>query len=285
MRGRLVGPKKVLNGHAGPTTINVLVHDSGTGAWFWNLKQQPAYDYATQLAEHGQTSLVLDRLGYGRSPLRNGNKTCVDAEVFMLHQVVQHLYSGIYDFTDGRNFVGTPHAAKIVVQGHGFGATLAQLEAAKYSDTAGLVLMAPSTTGATRLAARTLRAQSQACLTGTGFAPFGRTSRDYRSLLFRTAVGPVQRTATGHRNSTPCGEVAGMAAAVLSARSSGKLDVPVLVLKAGGDARNGSGRVAVTSSRTVTRHTVRGAGSALPLEKSAGHTRQTVLRWLTSQRL
>lgn len=277
LRGRLVAPQRVLDGSAGPTTINVLVHDSGTAGWFFNLTAKPGYDYAMQLAKQGQTSLVIDRLGFGNSPLKNGNTTCVQAQVNMLHTVVQHLYSGLYDFV-GSN-INPPHAGRIVVQGHGNGATIAQLEAAKYSDTAGLVLLAPTTTSPTRLAAQTLGAQSLACLGGRGFAPFGATSRDYRDLLFRTAPKAVQRAAVQRRASTPCGEVAGLASAVASASAGPSLDVPVLVLRGGADSRN-DGRASVASSDPVVRHTFGGAGSALVLEKAAPAVRSTVLRWL-----
>ena len=80
----------------------MLVHDLGTGGWFWNLRTHPAYDCATRLAERGETSLVLDRLGYGASRLADGNATCLGAQVDMLHQVVQHLVSGQYRWTDRR---------------------------------------------------------------------------------------------------------------------------------------------------------------------------------------
>lgn len=280
VRGRLVGPKQVLRGRAGARTFNVLVHDSGTTGRFFNLTERPAYDYATQLAKRGQTSLVIDRLGFGQSPLADGNATCVKAQVTMLHQVVQHLYSGIYRFRGSDDF--TPHAARIVVHGQGNGATLAQLEAAKYSDTSGLVLLAPSTTSTTALAAETLRAQSVTCLGGAGFAPFGATTADYRGLLFATAPTAVQRAALAHRASTPCGEVAGLASAVASLGTARKLDVPVLVLAAGRDARS-TGNVPVASSMSVTRRTVAGAGSALVLERSAPATRRTVLAWLEAR--
>ena len=75
VRGRLVGPRAVFDGRVAVVTVNVLVHDAGTGAWFFNLRSNPTYDYATRLAERGQTSLVLDRLGYGRSPLADGDDT------------------------------------------------------------------------------------------------------------------------------------------------------------------------------------------------------------------
>ena len=105
----------------------------------------PAYDYATQLAKRGETSLVIDRLGYGRSPLKNGNATCVDAQVHMLNQVIAApLLRPLRVRRQGRPDFTRRTPRSVVVQGHGIGATIAQLEAAKYSDTAGLVLLAPS---------------------------------------------------------------------------------------------------------------------------------------------
>src|SRR5687768_5072558 len=69
LKGRLVGPSDAPDGR-----INVLVHDITAGGWFWHLREHPAYDYATQLALRGETSLVLDRLGYDDSPLPDGRK-------------------------------------------------------------------------------------------------------------------------------------------------------------------------------------------------------------------
>ncbi len=281
IRGRLVGPTKVLDNRSRSMTINVLVHDSGTGAWFWNLKQKPAYDYAAQLARKGRTSLVIDRLGFGRSRLADGNGTCIDAQVFMLHKMVQDLYSGNYQYTGSaaRRF-NPPHAGQIVLQGHGTGATIAQLEVERYSDVSGLVLMAPQTTNATPLAYRTLRDQGSTCLTGSDYAAFGETAADYRRLLFRSAAPGIRRAAVSRRNATPCGEVAGIAQAVITARTGGRLDVPVLVLRAGADARNESTDPGVRSSGKVTQHVLPRTGSALVLERSAPRTRRLVVSWL-----
>src|SRR5690348_503724 len=60
----MVGPRdEVLSSTA--DRVNLLVHDRSTGGWFWNLRSHPSYDYATKLARAGETSVVLDRLGYG----------------------------------------------------------------------------------------------------------------------------------------------------------------------------------------------------------------------------
>lgn len=280
VRGRLVGPRSVISGRAAVITVNVLVHDAGTGGWFFHLRSNPAYDYATQLARRGETSLVLDRLGYGDSPVRNGNDTCLGAQVSMLHQVVQKLYAGNYEYLGRRAKSDPPNASHVVLHGHGTGATIAQLEAARFDDVDGLVLIAPATTSPSRLALEAVGAQARACLSRT-FAPFGATARAYDRLLFRTATRPVRRAALERRNPTPCGDVASLPGALASLTLSDReVDVPVLVLRGGADARTSGGATSVSSTDEVSRRTIKGAGSALPLERSAPKTRRTVLRWL-----
>lgn len=287
LRGRLVGPQRTVNGNPGKLRVNVLVHDAGTGGWFWNLRQAPAYDYATQLARRGETSLVLDRLGYDGSPLDDGRSTCLGAQATMLHQVVQHLYSGNYRFA-GRAGEDDqpPHATHVVLHGHGTGATIAQLEAAKFDDVAGLVLMSAPTATPTGAALRAVTEQLGRCVGSSGYASYGATPAEYRELLFASATAKVRRLATARRNPTPCGDVSSLLAGVGGAvLGSGQLDVPVLLLNGERDARvrtlsqSAAERLFGRSERVATR-TVAGAGSALPLEKGAPQVRSTVLRFL-----
>ncbi|MCB8955630.1 MAG: alpha/beta hydrolase [Nocardioides sp.] len=278
LRGRLVGTIRDLDGVGGPLRVNVLVHDLGTGGWFWNLRTHPAYDYATRLAERGETSLVLDRLGYGASRLADGNATCLGAQVDMLHQVVQHLVSGQYRWTDRRHGT-TPAAAHVVTHGHGVGAAIAQVEAADYDDVDGLVLMSWTDTGATDLATRTAAQQSRECV-GTDYAP----RPALRALLFRTAPAAVQRAAARRQADDPCGDVGSLGPLLLASNlAAGRVDAPVLLLYGGQDRVNrASARADQASSypTEVTTRTFAGAGSALPLEQRAGRVRAAVLRWL-----
>ncbi len=283
VRGRLIGPRAVLDGREPVVTVNVLVHDAGTGGWFFNLRQNPTYDYATQLAARGETSLVLDRLGYDRSGLADGNATCLGAQVHMLHQVVQHLRGGRYDFLGSRSSSKPPHVSHVVLHGHGTGATIAQLEAAHFDDVAGLVLMAPTTTSPSQLALEVARGQAAACSSGGTFAAYGETAADFRRMLFRTAPRGVVKAAVKRRNPTPCGDVATLPGALAStALNDRRVDVPVLVLEAGKDARRSGRGVAVTSTERITRRTFAGSGSALTLEKSAPKMQRVVARWLRS---
>ena len=284
VRGRLVGPRQDVLGLGGPIRVNVLVHDVGTGAWFWNLRKHPAFDYATQLARTGETSLVLDRLGYDRSPLADGNDTCLDAQANMLHQVVQHLYSGRYDFTRGSTT--TPHASHVVVHGHGVGGAIAQVEAARFDDTDGLVLMSWAGANLSELALEQAQQQSAKCVQGAGYAAYGASAKAYRRLLFATAPKAVQQTSLRRRNPTPCGDVASLSSTLLaSTATAGQVEVPVLLLSGSADARirDGGTQSAASSfgsSAKVTTRSFAGAGSALPLEETAPKTRTAVLRWL-----
>lgn len=284
VRGRLVGPRRDVLGLGGTMRINVLVHDEGTGGWLWNLRGHPRYDYATQLARQGETSLVLDRLGYDRSPLADGTKSCLDTQAYLLHQVVQHLRSGRYDFTQGR--ATTPHASRVVVHGHGAGAAIAQLEEARFDDTDGLVLMSWAGNSLSTVAREQADQQRATCLRGRGYAAFGATAAQYRRLLFASAPAAVQRTAVRRRNPTPCGDVLTLGQVLLSsALTAGQVEAPVLLMSGSRDARvRNPGQVASLfgASEKVTTRTVSGAGSALPLERSAPRTRRLVLQWLRS---
>jgi alpha-beta hydrolase superfamily lysophospholipase len=278
LRGRLVGPVRDLDGLGGALRVNVLVHDLGTGGWSWNLTGHPAYDYATKLAEKGETSLVLDRLGYGASRLADGNATCLGAQADMLHQVVQHLISGQYRFTN-RDLGTTPAAAHVVSHGLGVGAAIAQVEAGTFDDVDGLVLMSWTDRGATSLATRAAARQSRDCA-GTDYA----ARPSIRTLLFATAPTAVQRAVSRRQDDDPCGDVGSLGPLLLATNlEAGRVDAPVLLLYGGRDNVNrASARHAQAASypTKVTTRTFAGAGYALPLERQAGRVRAAVLRWL-----
>ncbi|WP_170219354.1 alpha/beta hydrolase [Nocardioides litoris] len=278
VRATIVGPRHVVVGRGGVETFHLLVHDAGTGGWFWNLRGTPTYDYAGQLARQGETSVVLDRLGYDRSPLP-GRATCLAAQAEVLHQVVQHLYAGTYA-KPGRPRENTQNAAHVVTHGHGTGATITQLEAARYRDVDGVVLMSPTSTSPTTAALRVLQQQSLTCLGGAGSAAYGASAAEFRRLLFASAPAAVQRAAAARRNPTPCGDVASLAQTVLEAGSA-RLHAPALVLTGSRDGRNRAA-AAVASDDRVVRRTVAGAGSALPLERQAPAVRREVLRFVRS---
>ena len=281
LRARLVGPARAVQGRSGPLRVNVLVHDEGTGSWLWHLRGRglAGYDYATRLAQRGETSLVLDRLGYGASG--RPRSTCLGAQADMLHQVVQHLRSGRYDFANPR-LGSTPAAASVVTHGLGLGAAIAQVEAATFDDVAGLVLMSWTDRTATRLAQDELGRQRAACLSGAVSAPAAGAA-EFRHQRFAVAPARVQRAAAARRVPVPCGDVLSRAPMRLaSGLGAAQVDAPVLLLYGSADALTRpearSAQAATYPTKTTTR-TFEGAGSALPLERPGG-VAGTVLRWL-----
>lgn len=286
LRGRLVGPRDQVLGSNVPR-LNVLVHDMSTGSWFWNLRKHPRYDYATKLARRGETSLVLDRLGYDASPLADGNGTCLGAQADMLHQVVQHARSGKYEFRNGT--ATTPGAHHVVTHGHSVGAAIAQLEAATYDDVDGLVLMSWSDSGASQRAVDEAAQQSATCLEGQDdYALYAPRNREYRKLHFVTAPRAVQRRATSLRNADPCGDALSLSQMALAGNATtNEIEAPVLLLFGSRDALNRDDAAeqqeqAYPSSERVVSRTVEGAGNALTLERSAPQTRRMVNRWLAT---
>lgn len=283
LRGTLVGTYDQINGYDGGTRVNVLVHDAGTGGWFWNMPSQARYDYAGGLARAGELVLVVDRLGYDRSGLSDGRATCLGAQVNMLHQIVQQLYSGKFRYAAGRGV--PPHALSVVVHGHGTGAAIAQNEAGRYDDVDGVVLMSWADNAASSRATQELDRQRRQC-GGRTFATFGATAADYRGLLFASAPSAVRTAAVERRNGVPCGDVNTQGALVgASASNTRYLAAPVLLLFGSRDTRLAPGAAqkqarSYPRSSGVRTHTFTGAGSALPLESQAPQVRRTVVDWL-----
>jgi len=283
LRGRLIGPRRDVAGLGGSFRVDVLVHDLGTGRWFWNLRSHPAYDYATHLARRGETVLVLDRLGYGASRLADGRATCLGADADMLHQVVQELRSGRFRFTDGTRS-SPPSAAHVVLQGHGVGAAIAQVEASSFDDVDGLVLMSWTDRGASAVATQAAARQNADCLTAD-YAPFAASAAQFKDLLFTSAPRAVQRTAAARRAPDPCGDATSLLPLLAGSNlGAGRVDVPVLLMYGADDKLNRADardQQAASYSTPVTTRTFARSGSALPLEASADRVRSTVLRWLS----
>ena len=283
VRGTLVGPADALSA---PSTrrVNLLVHDITTGGWFWRMPGHPEVDYAARLADEGEISLVIDRLGYDASPVRSGTSPCLGSQADVLHQVVQQVRAGSS---------AIPKPDDVIVHGHSVGAAIAQAEASKWRDVDGLVLMSWSDAGVSPRAIKESALQHSACLLGggrngapRGYAWYGRTEADFRSIHFATAAAGVQSGAASLRNPDPCGDAVSLAQfVVLGNVLTHTIDVPVLLLFGGQDVLNRPGapnlqRIAYSPQAEVTVHTDPAAGGALPLEAGAADLRARVRDWL-----
>jgi pimeloyl-ACP methyl ester carboxylesterase len=280
LSGRLVGPRRSVEGLSDALRVTVLVHDDGTGSWFWHLPSLPSHDYAGRLARRGETVLVIDRLGYGASG--RPDRSCLGAQADVLHQVVQHLRSGTFEFTKPR-FGSAPAAAHVVLQGHGTGAAIAQLEAGTFDDVDGLALMSWTDSSTTTAARETVSARTRACTGGATTAPAAADDAAFRQLLFARAPEAVQARASALRAPVPCTDVLSRTTSLSAVRgAASRVDAPVLLLYGDADpltSAEGRATQATAYAAEVTTRTFAGSGNAVSLERPAQVT-NAMLAWL-----
>jgi len=134
--GRLVAP-------ASSASSSVTVYTSGVifSSFFeFTNKVVPGYDFAHELARLGQTSVVVDRVGYGKTvPYpSDGRSVCMGAQADMLHQVVSALRSGGYDVT-GSSEEKPRTFDRVAVAGYSIAGMISELEAASFGDVNGVI--------------------------------------------------------------------------------------------------------------------------------------------------
>jgi pimeloyl-ACP methyl ester carboxylesterase len=95
-------------------TVVLLVHGLSYTKEIWDV---PGYSVAQPFAHAGYSVVILDRLGYGGSPLSDGRRVSALAYADMTGQVVDQLHK------DQGGFM------HVVLGGHGTGAEAAELEA------------------------------------------------------------------------------------------------------------------------------------------------------------
>ena len=199
----------------------------------------------------------------------------------MLHQVVQHLRSGRYDF-EAQAPAGTPGRQHVVTQGHAVGAAIAQVEAATFDDVDGLVLMSwtdarrhragdPTAAGADRR----LRA-GQATTRRSPPVGAGLPHAAVRERAARRAAGPPPASSGPGPLRRRLTSPAPLARSPPSAPA--QVEAPVLLLYGGKDAltpaRRPAHQAASYAATVAVTRTLRAAPAArCPLEKSAAKTR------------
>lgn len=296
LRGRIVAPEKALRPGRRELAATLYLHEYSFGKFFWNLSQLPAFDYATQQAQAGHVSVVVDRLGYDDSDHpAQGTMTCVGAHADMARQMVAQLRSGEYEGA------ATPAFDRVVLAGHSVGAAAAELAASSFDDMRidGLIVFAWADSGFSQRTAEQSLAQGLVCTTGgeqhedgqaTGYAYYGQTEQDFQQNVFNSATPAVVDLVTSLRNRDPCGDAASLTPATgVNSSKNGEIDVPILLLFGEKDAvfQPGAGeaqRDSYTSSPGVAYHSFADAGHALTFESAAPQVRATVDEWLTAHR-
>lgn len=109
--------------------IDVLVAGATYNHLYWDWPQQPAlYSYVTKTLQNGRATFNYDRIGTGQSSHPLSAQITLDADAYILHQIVNWLRA---------NTAQTVHIHAI---GHSLGSGVVMAEAASYQDVDRVVL-------------------------------------------------------------------------------------------------------------------------------------------------
>src|SRR5260370_41607498 len=94
------------------------------------------------MAKLGHTSIVIDRLGYGRTvPYpTDGRSVCIGALADSVHQIIADLRSGHYPKPGGSS-IDPKRFSRVAVAGYSVGGLITELEEASWEDQSALVLL------------------------------------------------------------------------------------------------------------------------------------------------
>jgi pimeloyl-ACP methyl ester carboxylesterase len=293
VRGELIGPAWRIGPHAKPAnrTVTLYLHGLGFGAYFWHFTAVQGYDYATQMAQLGHASVVIDRLGYGSSSHPDGSLSCLGGQADIAHQIIGQLRTGSYT-TDGR-----PVAfQRVALAGHSAGGAVAEIEAYSYVDPAALIVMAwdeePSQFATVQATQSGVVCATTGQLPGGGepggYAYFGQTRDDFTAAMFHNADPTLESVVTNMRPREPCGDIASLATAIVQDSKVSAVTAPVLILCAANDELFPPPGCAhqhqlYTGSRDVSTSVLQDTGHALTLERSEPQLRTLVSSWLAKR--
>jgi pimeloyl-ACP methyl ester carboxylesterase len=100
-------------GPAAGKTVQLLLHGSTYARYYWDFPYEPQhYSYVRAATKGGYATFNLDRIGNGASDHPNGNLVDIDANAFVVHQVVEALRAGL---------VASQSFEKVIVVGHSMG--------------------------------------------------------------------------------------------------------------------------------------------------------------------
>ncbi|MDQ3936728.1 MAG: alpha/beta hydrolase, partial [Actinomycetota bacterium] len=291
-RGHLVMPA------AARGSVTLFLHGLEISSAYFRYRGVPGYDFQTEMARAGHASVVLDRLGHGRSGLPPAGATCVGAQADVANQVVTALRRGDYGAGEGRGGA----FSRVALAGHSFGSYIAEISAFSFPNADALVLMAFAAEGLdpSVLGARTAAGESPSCGAGgrekapgapSGYAFLWPDAELWASDTYFNAEPAVVEDAKGMRERSPCGDltsaVPGSAAEPANYR---EIKVPVLLVFARQDKvfpppAGERHRDQFTGSDDVTLVEIDQAGHTLMLQRNAPEFRRHLSGWLRARGL
>jgi pimeloyl-ACP methyl ester carboxylesterase len=124
-------------------TIQITLHGATYSHLYWDFPFQPeTYSYVRRATAAGYAVLNLDRIGIGQSDHPASDAVTIEANGYVVHQIVQALRGGdlvIHSF-------GRVRAERVALVGHSLGSAIAIQEAGTYGDVDGVVLTGASHT-------------------------------------------------------------------------------------------------------------------------------------------
>lgn len=297
VKGHITGPASALAAKkkkkkAKAKGVTLYLHGLGLGEWLWNFTAVPSYNFALQEARAGHTSVTVDRIGYGASGRPDGNQSCIGSQADVAHQLVQALKTGTY-----ARAVGKPTKYKrVAIAGHSAAGEIAILEAYSYRDVNALVVVGFSFSNrpAANIAFGDQRNVCQAGgipATGGGpanYAFFGQTPAQFEQSMFHSATKQVRDAAIPLHNPDPCGDNLSLTDALNAQRAGAEsIKVPAVVLCGANDALYPTFGCDAQAERFGSKDkrsiTIKNAGHALPLEKTASTFRAKLGDWLSAR--
>lgn len=233
VRGRIVAPRSALE-H--PTAATIYLHAVTWGEYYWNFTGVAGYAFATQLAERGHTSVIVDRLGYGASDKPPGDGTCFGSEADVAHQLVQALREGSYQ----AGSADPVRFSRVNLGGSSVGALISHIEAYTFSDVDAVLNMAWGDHTVTPFTTQEFVDVLGRCAQGgdegapPDYAAFFKNSRE--KFYFNSAT-PDVRAAVPGLNPDPCGQLTSIPAGIVADEVLlGQITVPVQVIFGDADA-------------------------------------------------
>lgn len=135
VRGHLVAPPSVLS--APVRAVTLYVHPGSGGEYTWHLKEIPAYDHITQMAQLGHASVAFDIPGYDASGHPAGFQVCMGSMADIIHQVIEGLRSGRYLLNGGPGVA----FSRLALAGQSSGAIMAEATAGSFGGVDALVVV------------------------------------------------------------------------------------------------------------------------------------------------
>jgi pimeloyl-ACP methyl ester carboxylesterase len=248
VRGALIAPTS-----GTPSSVTLYLHAVTWDRNYFDFKGVPGYAFASELADRGHASVLIDRLGYGASDKPPGRATCFGSAADVAHQVVQALRSGAYRTKSG----DAPTFAKVFIAGSSVGGLIANLEAEAFGDVDGVINQSwGDITASPYVGGELVNVVARCAQGGDAGAPldYAAFARDTSDTFYFNSATPDVRAAVPPLRPDPCGELESLPQAIgVDSLTRSQIDVPVLV--SFGDADAVFGPSPLHMEQTAARYT------------------------------